>query len=182
MIVRRMRDSDLLNVASLAARMHDETRYAELDFSEKSVIAFGITIMGDDRYFAGLAEEDGVLYGMLVGHVAPMPFGADTRAYSDWFYVCPEKRGTMTAKKLVHAFFEFARERNARDVVVSVSSGVNNERAGRFLERLGFQEKARSYERNIEDGWWFTVNPSAAGPGSRSQGTDALGTGTGTAR
>lgn len=176
-IIRRLEQRDVVVVAALGARMHGETRYRNLEYSEKAVIAFALGILERDDYFVYVADENGRLCGMLVGYVVPTAFGRDKQACDLWFYVVPEKRGTMTAKKLVKKFYQWAREQGAHSVVMTVSSGINDERVGQFLERIGFRETMRCYERGTKDGWQVsgtssTATAAGSDDGSSSSNTD----------
>ena len=148
MSVRRATERDVVQMTWLFEVMHSETRFGAFDYDQVTTASFILAVVNDPTQFAHIAEHDGDVYGVLLGYVVTLPFGRDRVAYDTWFYVRPDKRGGLAAKTLVSRFRAWAGEQGARKVAIGVSSGVNDERAGIFLQRIGFERVATCYERD----------------------------------
>ena len=66
------------------------------------------------------------------------------------FYVHPEWRGSSAAVKLLIACRQWAINRGASEIMVSVNSGVSVEALPRLMERLHFRQVGVSFSLRLE--------------------------------
>ena len=90
---------------------------------------------------------DGSLVGMLAGMVAPMWCAPDTKCATELaWWMKPGHRHGMTAIRMVRDFEEWAEQQNATHTVMS-SIPQMGQRAGDFIERLGYKHIETAYIR-----------------------------------
>lgn len=93
-----------------------------------------------------LAVEDGQIIGYLWAASHCLAPWSPVRVASDYlFYVVPKHRGSRAAIRLILAYKEWAKEVECAEVRLSVASGINTERVGRFYQMLGFSLYAGVY-------------------------------------
>lgn len=90
---------------------------------------------------------DGSLVGMLAGMVAPMWCAPETKCATELaWWMKPGHRHGMTAVRMVRDFEEWAEQQNATHTVMS-SIPQMGQRAGDFIERLGYKHIENAYIR-----------------------------------
>ncbi|MDB4725942.1 GNAT family N-acetyltransferase, partial [bacterium] len=70
---------------------------------------------------------------------------------SDLLFVLPEKRGAIAAKKLVQDFIQWAIDNGVPNAFIGVSVGIDNERTGKFFEKMGFHHVGLSYKMELNN-------------------------------
>lgn len=64
-------------------------------------------------------------------------FSDDVYASDLSFYVRKDRRGSSTGRRLIAAMRDFATRHDAKELLLTVNSGIDVDRSVRFLERLG---------------------------------------------
>lgn len=112
---------------------------AQLQSVLTNVIDQGVIIVAESL--------DGSLVGMLAGMVAPMWCAPDTKCATELaWWMKPGHRHGMTAVRMVRDFEEWAEQQNATHTVMS-SIPQMGQRAGEFIERLGYKHIETAYIR-----------------------------------
>lgn len=112
---------------------------AQLQAVLTNVIDQGVIIVAESL--------DGSLVGMLAGMVAPMWCAPDTKCATELaWWMKPGHRHGMTAVRMVRDFEEWAEQQNATHTVMS-SIPQMGQRAGEFIERLGYKHIETAYIR-----------------------------------
>jgi hypothetical protein len=83
--------------------------------------------------------RNGELLGFLFGSIEEYWFTKERGANMIVWYVAKEARGSTMAIKLLLAFRGWAQNRQATELTLSITSGLNTEKTGRFLRRMGFR-------------------------------------------
>jgi GNAT superfamily N-acetyltransferase len=150
MIIRAVQEADVLSVVELGARMHAESAYAFLPYDGEKVRRLIATYLHNTETQCGLvAEEGGVVVGMLGGYLADY-FFCDERAACDLvLFVDARYRGGAAALRLVRAFREWAAARGARELCLATSTQVRAERTGKFYERLGLAQVGGIFKQRL---------------------------------
>ena len=100
-----------------------------------------------------LAElGDGTVAGLLLGCVQRYFYSNECQAQLIQWFVRPSFRGTSAAPRLVKAFVEWARQREASEVMLGVTSGVQVQQTDAMLRRLGFRFLGGNYAVNLKGG------------------------------
>lgn len=149
MIVRRLTETDLAECIRVGARMHEESDYADLEYSPERCLALGRAAVADpDQYGWFIAERGGEIVGMMGGHCCPAYFSDDKVAEDFLVYVKPAARGGLAFLMLVKAFVSWSKESGAR--MIHLADSANMEGAiGALYERLGFTRIGGVYRRKI---------------------------------
>lgn len=92
----------------------------------------------------------GAIVGMLAVRMGNLFYFDKLVAQEQMFYVHPEWRGSSAAVKLLIACRQWAINRGASEVMVSVNSGVSLEALPRLMERLHFRQVGVSFSLRLE--------------------------------
>lgn len=99
--------------------------------------------------YCRVAEQSGRVVGFLTGSRAAFSFAAEHVAKHDVWYVAPAWRGSTAARRLVLDFETWGKEIGAFQTRISVDTGLNVDRTGKFLERMGFVHIGGSYVNDV---------------------------------
>jgi GNAT superfamily N-acetyltransferase len=151
-MIRRAAFSDLPSIMPLLHLMHAEApEYCGIPFdpekTEKSVRSW-IDAFGHLALVAG----DGItrpLAGMLFASVGEYFFSSEKYSCDRFLYVHPDKRGGTIGMSLIRKYEAWATRHGIKDrnICLGLSTGVNMERNGMLLEKLGYVPYARCYAK-----------------------------------
>lgn len=140
MIVRSLQPSDVPAIIHLGARMHEESQYSLLNFDPQRVADRCCQIIDSPDTMIGLvAVSAGEIIGMMGGYLAPYDYGDELTASDILVYVKPEHRGSMAFIRLVKKYVTWAKERGAKLIFLSQTTGVNQDLVCNLYTRLGFK-------------------------------------------
>ncbi len=152
MNVRRVRPEDIERLIALGRRMHQEGAYSFLPFDAGKVRRLMEGIIAQPDAWCGLvAENDGVPVGMLGGYLTEYFFCREKLACDLIVFVEPDWRGSSAAARLIRGFRDWAAERGARELCLSVSTNVHAEAIGRFYRGMGFTMVGGVYKLRLEN-------------------------------
>jgi hypothetical protein len=103
--------------------------------------------ISDDPASIRLGAFDGdSLVGMVIGAVGRYhPFSPDLISSAYLLYVDPAHRGSRAVVGLVKGFIAESRDRGAKDIVFGTSTGVEADRFGALMVRLGMKHVGGIY-------------------------------------
>lgn len=136
MTIRHATPADARTIADLGAAMHATSSFADMDYSAETVERFVHGLIESDQ-FAVVAEQDGKVFGLMLGAVTESWFGGSKVANDFALYVTPEHRGSSAAVRMVQQFVGWALSRGAKQIRPGVSTGSAT--AVRMYERMGFE-------------------------------------------
>lgn len=144
--MRRATFSDVPRLAELCAAMHAESRYECFRINPRKIeTALNIMIAAP----AAIVLVDGdPAHAMLLGYAAPFWWGDDLESLDMLLYVAPERRGGMSAPKLIRGYVKAAQEMGVADIKIGTSTGIESERTLRLFERMGFQNMGAGFHFN----------------------------------
>lgn len=152
MQVRPVEHDDIAVCIELGKAMHLESRYRDYEFNQAKIEnLISATFTQQDMCSMFVAEEDGVIIGLLIGICAEYWFGTDKQTADLAIYVIPEKRGSSAVGRLIRIYEKWAVGIGVKEVGVSTSTGVQPERTGRLFERLGYAPTAYTYSKRIKE-------------------------------
>ena len=143
----------------MARAMHAESpRYSKYAFCAMKTRGLVEYFISGPAGGAFVAEEDGILVGMIAGVPVEHFFSTDKYASDLVVYVAPEKRGSSALLRLVRAFEEwcFGTE-GVREVTLGVSTGVHADATVRVYEKLGYTLHSYGLVKTREQ--WENVRP-----------------------
>lgn len=137
-MIRHAEKTDLDDLVELGRRMHAESNYTPLVYSEFVYRRNLELLLGSERGCVLVAELQGELIGVYVGVVGDAFFSTDRIAQDLLLYVEPEHRGGMTAMRLIKAFENWAWQQGAAQIRPGISVGGDYTTAARLYEAAGF--------------------------------------------
>jgi GNAT superfamily N-acetyltransferase len=146
-MVRHATTADIATLVELGRSMHAEApvlRHAA--FSPQKVEATLRLAMEHGLVLLNV-DEDGSIDGAFVGVVIERWFSTE-RYFADLaFYVKPERRGGLTAYRLLRGVLAWCEAKGLApcDVTLAVSTGVHPETTGRLFEQMGFERYGGMY-------------------------------------
>lgn len=139
---------DITTLVELGHLCHLESRFARLPY-DAARVAQRLTYMIDKplttTFFVAAHHASGAVHGLMIGSVDEYFFCRERVASSIFLLVHPQHRGGLAAIKMVMAFRAWAHARAAAEVYIGVASGVQMQRTGRFLSRVGLQLSGGNY-------------------------------------
>jgi len=131
-------------IISLIAQAHGESRYASYPFAQVRLRRFVVQSLGDvdgkqTRTF--VAKVDGQVVGLASANVSPLIYSTALVVSTMLFFVKEVHRGGSAPPKLLTALADWAREKEAVELTVHVTRGLDEgaERINRFFRAKGFE-------------------------------------------
>lgn len=151
MNIRFAKLDDVSDIVEVGRRLHAETRFAAYDFNAervaenlRGVIEIGQNGKGTHCFFVA-EDSHGKSVGALIGCIERHFFSDQPVATVIQYGVIPEKRMGGTGLRLLTAFRNWAKNRDAFELSVGVNSGVDMAKTDRLLRKLGFQQTGGNY-------------------------------------
>ena len=146
--IRAPTHKDIENILDLGEEMYAESAYAFLPYDRDKVRGLIVDYIEDSVTRCGLvAEVDGVIVGMIGGCLVDYYFCNETLVSDEVLFVRPDRRGGVTAMRLIRGLQEWARGRGARELCLGISTNVGVEATGKLYERLGFTRVGGIYKK-----------------------------------
>jgi len=150
MPVRALEPNDVPGVLNLGYQMHQESVYRHFDYNENK---FGRLlyhyITNPDTCFAYVGTSNNALNGVFLGSIGEHYFGTDLIASDTLWYVSPQSRGSRVGLQLLRTFEKWAKDRNAAEIYVGVSSGLKTDKTGTMLQKLGYNLVGGNYKLRV---------------------------------
>jgi GNAT superfamily N-acetyltransferase len=141
---------DIPEMVRLGSLMHKESAYAAFDFDFNKVANnFKFWVSSPDYFVAVAKDEDGNLIGGYCGYVTEYFFGKDLIACDLGLFIDPDRRGGMTAVRLIKAFEDWAQSKGAKEVCPGTTTMVAPERTSRLYERLGYKVVGSIFKKEV---------------------------------
>ena len=152
MSVRRAEKKDVKTLVELGKLMHKESVYAKYDFDEQYILHYGEHMVENpDNFGVFLAEDkEGEVTALVAGFINQMYFNPDVKiAYDFLLYVHPEKRGGMSAVRVMRAYEKWAKEVGACEISMGITAGIDDEKAHNFYRGLGYEPKGSYLNKEL---------------------------------
>ena len=150
MPIRPIEEDDIRHVVVLGYQMHQESVYRDFDYDPiKSGNMVHRFMSNPDKFFAYVGYANGNYTGVLLGSIGEHYFGRDLIASDTLWYVSPQSRGSRVGLQLLRAFEKWAKDRNAAEVCMGVSSGLSAEKTGGMLQKLGYDVVGGNYKLRV---------------------------------
>lgn len=151
--LRPMRESDLSLAIDLGATIHARSNYANLLYDKSYLMGFGRRALNDTNCVCLVAESKGALVGFFVGCVQPLYFSGELRATDLIFFVKDGKAGMRGASNMIEVYETWAKGKGAVVVDLSITTGINAYRTGKFYEHLKYRPLGQTYRKEVNDVW-----------------------------
>lgn len=144
-LIQELLPTDIFQVIKLMREhAYPELKWQHVTFSEEACFESIWTLHKnpDSKFFVALKNDN--IIGYAACFVRPYNFSRELYATDVTFFVQKEHRGSLVGKKLIYAMRDFAEEKGANELFLSVNSGVEMERTEKMLtklnaEKIGFE-------------------------------------------
>lgn len=149
--VRHALREDLPAVAALGAVNVAESRYRVDGPDPVKIFTHAADVIQDPDQclFVALTEDDELL-GFIHGFIQDRYYSGERYCDQSAFYVAPMARGGWTAKKLLDRLMEWAEDREADYLYMFSTSGIKDDRLGRFYETIGFEPVGTVHRKALD--------------------------------
>ena len=120
--------------------------FQKLTYAPEKVRAFITALAQNEKSLVLVAEDQGKIVGVFMGHNAPQWWSHDTITMDFALYVYPDYRGGTTAMRLLRKYKDWGAAQGAKIIGLGMSSGVTTEKTITLFERLGFKLSSYGFE------------------------------------
>lgn len=148
-MIRPATENDFGALIRLGRTMHAESWYRYLPFNEQKLRGLFAHLL--EHGFAYVHESvEGEIDGGFLGLLTEPWFGNGRIASDLALFVLPSKRGGTIPFKLLRTFVAWAKERQADEVTLGISTGVRVEETERLYAHLGFTRVGGLWKMRLE--------------------------------
>jgi len=143
---------DVERMISLGRKMHAESPvYRNMEYDENRLRGYGrMALDNPEEWGMFFVDKEGETVAMVAVFVAPKYFSGRRREASDMFlYAERGRRGGIAAMRCMRAVEKWAKENNVKAINMSVSAGIDDERAVRFYEGIGYNQSAVTMTKEV---------------------------------
>lgn len=147
---RPLQPFDMEKVMCLVKWMHSESIYKDRPLNEgRTEHILRALIVHTSPLAAGVFDRGGDLAGFIFAETLDDPWTDMKVALDHGFYVAPAYRGTEAGRMLLERLEIWADQQGATYTRLSVFAGIDNKRAGKFLERAGYRQGGTIHVKGI---------------------------------
>ena len=147
-MIRTATHEDIPQILDLGHSLHLESIYSSMPFDERKVEALILGLI-DGNGVVFVSDVSGEITGGIAGGITEFWFCNERVAFDYSFFIHPDHRGGMTAIRLMTAFFEWARLRQAKEVHMGITTGINTEATSRFYEKMGMTKVGPLFKKGL---------------------------------
>jgi GNAT superfamily N-acetyltransferase len=147
MIIKKATIDDLPVIIEMAKSFHRESDARKYTLTNERIKELTTLIISTGLGI--LAVKDGEAIGMMGAMLQKNVFFDELMAGDYLIYVKPEYRGTEAAQLLVDYYIQWAKTYGARCIGIDIESGINDERAINFYNKMGF--RVTGYHMKLEE-------------------------------
>ena len=147
-MLREANHLDCLVLAQMGWDYHAEVgNHTSVPYCEKTSLLRTLQAVDDPNQLLLVYDKEGIK-GFIWAIVGPMlPWSPEPVAMDFILYVVPGARGSMIGFRLISYYQDWAFSKGAREVRISVASGINEERTSAFYERMGFLPTGKQFNK-----------------------------------
>ena len=136
MIIKKVTIDDLPAIIEMAKAFHQESDARKYTLTEERIKELTALIISTG--LAILAVKDGEAVGMMGAMLQKNVFFDELMAGDYLIYVKPAYRGSEAAQLMVDEYIRWAKSYGAKCIGIDIESGINDERALNFYNKMGF--------------------------------------------
>ncbi|MEL4888578.1 GNAT family N-acetyltransferase [Pectobacterium betavasculorum] len=144
-MIRQATTQDIPQLVLLGMRMHQESSYQKLSFDTEKCAGLADQLIASKYGVVLVAEKEGQIIGWMAGGIAPFWFSHDRMAFEYGVFIDAEHRGGSAGYRLVKEFIRWAREHDAVEIRMGITTGVHEERTGDLYQKLGMKRTGLLY-------------------------------------
>jgi len=137
-MIRNAEPKDLPALVQIGQKFHAESeQYSRLSYSGLKVLFLLKSLLANNDGMLIVAEKDGEIIGGMAAMVFQEWYSYEKLATDICIFILPEHRGTAIAAEMIDHYKKWAKERQAKFSLLSISTGINLERTQGLYEKLG---------------------------------------------
>jgi GNAT superfamily N-acetyltransferase len=152
MPIRFAQREDIPALVEGGAKMHQLTRFKSQPYNAQKVAQTFADLINPGaatKYVFLVAENsEKKIVGALIGLVEQQIFSDGWTASVMHFDVLPQARMGGYGVRLLKAFEQWAKNRNAIEITLGVNSGVDTESIGSFIQKMGYIKVGENYAKS----------------------------------
>lgn len=149
-VIREPKWADIPALLVLGKRLHAESWYSHIEYSEDRVaVFFGDQILKRDGYFCRLATLEENIIGAIAGSKTKHWFSNEYGAFDNFLYVIPEKRGSTLAYRLWKEFRDWSKSVGVVELTHGVGTAIASPKADKFFRGAGMTHVGGIYKLNL---------------------------------
>ncbi len=151
--IRRYQLADIDKLIALLEEFFNESRdtdyqnsYYGLDFDKEKVYNLLKSNEKNIRFFGNVIEDDdGEIVGGCFATLAQFIFSQEVVADEKILYIKSGYNNVTALLKLLKSYITWANNRGVKRIQIGTSTGYKQDKFGKLLERLGFEQFAVGY-------------------------------------
>ena len=147
MIIRKATIDDIQDIIEMAKAFHRESDARKYTLTNERIKELTTLIISTGLGI--LAVKDGEAIGMMGAMLQKNVFFDELMAGDYLIYVKPEHWGTEAAQLMVDYYIHWAKSYGAKCIGIDIESGINDERAINFYNKMGF--RVTGYHMKLEE-------------------------------
>lgn len=149
-MVREANELDLMRLMELGrAYAVEADHHDSLPYDDNFAVNSAINSLLHPDYCILVVESEGEIVGFLWGAVSPLPWSPHLIAFDQVLYIQPECRGMKLGIQLIKAYEEWAIGRGAKQVSISIASGITEEKTKQFYSNMGYHHVGTQYRKEV---------------------------------
>ena len=136
MIIKKATIDDMKDIIAMARAFHQESAARKYTLTNERIKELTALIISTGMGI--LAVKEGEPIGMMGAMLQKNVFFDELMAGDYLIYVKPEHRGTEAAQLMVDYYIHWAKSYGAKCIGIDIESGINDERALNFYNKMGF--------------------------------------------
>ena len=148
---REIRPSDFEHVCFLGRKMHGESSYSKLKFSEDRLRQIFNQYLSDSLKVVFIAIRDDEPLGLYAGYLCSYYFSEELVANDIAWFVVKERRGSRVGLRLLDCFEQWAEGKGASEVRIGYSTDINPDAFDSLMHKRGYSRVGANYRLENRD-------------------------------
>ena len=150
MVVATAHIRDLDELVQIGEAFQQESPlHTNMKYDPDKAKRFGNHLITADDHCMFIAKNGKKIYGLIGGGLKKMYYSNDSYLSEYIYYVTPDSRGSVAAKKLLDTFCKWGKDNNAKIAELGISTAINPERADRFMTKVGFKYMGANFYKEL---------------------------------
>jgi GNAT superfamily N-acetyltransferase len=137
--IRPATEKDIPQLLELGAQFHAESSYRTISLNIEKLEKFYRHQINHEDALLLVSERDQKLQGYFTASIQEYFFSTEKLAFDLSHYVLPAFRGSPIIIRFIKIYQDWCALKGASEATVSVSTGINPDKASRLYSRLGFE-------------------------------------------
>jgi len=148
-MIRPATPDDALEMARLGVLFHEQADCSEIPYIVEDAAAAVIQFMQLPNFMCFVAEEDGVIVGMIAGVLSPVYFNHSHVSGEELFWWVSKDAPPLVGLKLLAAIEDKARELGCSTWQMKSLERLNGDRMEQLYTRRGYRASERLFIKEL---------------------------------